>query len=333
MPRNASKADKTTRCLTLLGALVRARRGVQLSAFYKRREWGERSAYRDIDRLKKIGVPVEQPERGWYRVADGWIPSGAIDVKRDELGALDAARRLVPMLHELETLWMKLSGDNQLRLSFEPAIEGRPPTINYTPHKITIAMLQRARRDSRVVRLVYNDASGAETTRCVEPAIVRWEPALEALYLVAWCRTRSAIRTFAVHRIVSVVDTDELFVRRAEAADELGKAYRVFARPTVEHVSLLFSAAVAREVCERLWHASQATCVLADGSVRIEMQIAAPEELERTVVGYGPDVLVEAPASLADRVRELHAASVGLERFGPRRAAPRMGSVRRADTH
>jgi predicted DNA-binding transcriptional regulator YafY len=332
VPRNSSKADKTTRCLTLLGALVRAKRGIQLTAFFKQKGWPERSAYRDIERLKEIGVPVEQPERGWYRVSEGWIPSTAVDVRRDELAALDSARRLVPGLRDLDALWMKLTGDSQLRLSLDPIIDARAPAIDYTRHQVAIAILQRGARDTRVVRLVYRDAIGIETTRSVEPSIVRWEPALEALYMVGWCRTRCAIRTFAVHRIVTVQLTDEVFDRRPDAATELANAFRVFARPTVEDVSLVFSVAVAREVSERRWHTSQSISALPDGSVKIEMQVATPHELERVLLGYGPDVVVQAPASLAERVRELHAASLAPERLGPRRAGARQRAALRADT-
>ncbi len=329
MPRNVSKADKTVRCIALLIALARAKRGIQLRPFFERRGWCWRSAYRDLGTLRRAGVPVEQQERGWFRVADGWIPAGAIDVKRDELAALFAARRLAPGLPELDKLWSKLSGPNQLSLELDGWLDTRVPSIDYGRHRFAMEAVQRATRERHVLRLHYRSATGDKSSRLVEPAFVRWEPSVEAFYMVAWCRTRAAIRTFAIHRIVAVEPVDEVFAPRRDAFEEMSKAFRLWGRPDVEHVSLRFTPRVAREVCERRWHASETICETADGGVQVEMDIAAPEELERLLLGYGPDVVVEAPTKLATRIRELHAACAGVDRMGMRRAVARQSPPRR----
>lgn len=333
MPRNVSKADKTVRCIALLVALARAKRGIQLRPFFERRGWCWRSSYRDLETLRRAGVPIEKEERGWFRVAEGWVPATAIDVKRDELAALLAARRLAPALPQLEALWSKLSGPTQLSLDLDSWLDTRSPSIDYGRHRIALETVQRAIRERQVLQLDYRNASGEESRRFVEPAFVRWEPSVEAFYLVAWCRTRAAIRTFAVHRIVAVETIAELFAARREALEEMSRAFRVWARPDVEHVSLRFTPRVAREVRERRWHASEAISDTDDGGVRIEMHIGAPQELERLLLGYGPDVVVEAPTSLATRVRELHAACVRVDRMGVRRKIGQSSpSRRRVDT-
>lgn len=307
------------RCIALLVALARAKRGIQLRPFFERRGWCWRSAYRDLETLRSAGVPIEQKERGWFRVTEGWVLAAAIDVKEDELAALFVARRLAPGFPELEALWSKLSGAKQLSLELGGWLDTRSPSIDYGPHRVTIETVQSAIGERCVLQLVYRDANGEESRRFVEPALVRWEPSVEAFYLVAWCRTRGAIRTFAVHRIVAADTIAERFAPRREALDEMSKAFRVWARPHVEHVSLRFTPRVAREVRERRWHASESISATAEGGVRLEMDIAAPEELERLLLGYGPDVLVEAPSSLAARIRELHAACLGAGRMGARR--------------
>jgi hypothetical protein len=53
-----------------------------------------------------------------------------------------------------------------------------------------------------------------------------------------------------------------------------------------------------------------------DGGVVLEMDVGAPDELERWLLGYGADVAVEAPAALAERIRERHAEAAGPERLG-----------------
>lgn len=324
-----SKADKTARCIALLVALARAKRGIQLCPFFEGRGWCWRSAYRDLETLRRAGVPIESHERGWFRVAQGWIPAGAVDVKRDELAALFAARRLTPALRELEALWSKLSGPNQLALALDGWLDTRTPSIDYDRHRLTLDVVKRAISERRVVQLHYRKATGEESHRLVEPAFVRWEPSLEAFYVVAWCRTRQAIRTFAIHRIVTAEPTLEGFALRRDAFDEMSKAFRLWGRSNVEHVALRFSPRVANEVRERRWHASATICDTDDGGARLELDIAAPEELERLLLGYGPDVAVEAPASLATRIRELHAACAGVDRLELRRAPARMSPPRR----
>jgi predicted DNA-binding transcriptional regulator YafY len=322
VPKNVSKADKTVRCIALLVALARAKRGIQLRPFFERRGWCWRSAYRDLETLRRAGVPIEQHERGWFRVAEGWIPPGAIDVKRDELAALLVARRLSPGLRELDALWGKLSGPRQLALDLDGWLDMRPPSIDYGAHRLAFEAVQQAIRDRRVLRLEYRSATSAKSRRFIEPAVVRWEPSVEAFYVVAWCRMRAAIRTFAIHRIISVEPIAEKFTPRREALDEMRKAFRLWTRPHVQHVSLRFTPSVACEVRERRWHASEVISETADGGVRVEMDIAAPEELERLLLGFGPHVTVEAPTTLATRILELHASCVDVARARLRRIAP-----------
>jgi predicted DNA-binding transcriptional regulator YafY len=85
VPRHRSKEAQVVRCIALLVAMARARRGINLRQFAERRGWHWRSTYRDIETLRDAGVPVEHAEQGWYGVPEHWIPSGTVDVKRDEL--------------------------------------------------------------------------------------------------------------------------------------------------------------------------------------------------------------------------------------------------------
>ena len=317
--------------------MARAKRGINLRQFAERRGWHWRSTYRDIETLRDAGVPVEHAEQGWYGVPEHWIPSGTVDVKRDELLALFVARQLAPGLKEtivgqaLDSLWGKLStpghqpalalGDDSW---FLPRAAG---AIDYGPHRVVLETIRGAIRERRALQLQYRKADGAESERVVEPAFVHWEPAAEALYVVAWCREREALRTFAVHRIVRAQLTEELFARRRDAVAEMSKAFRLWARSKTERVALRFSPRVAGEVRERRWHATACVSDTDDGGVLLEMEVGAPEELERWLLGYGADVVVEAPSSLAARIHERHAEAAGPVRLGVLRA----GQVDRVD--
>ena len=92
---------------------------------------------------------------------------------------------------------------------------------------------------------------------------------------------------------------------------------------------------MAGEIRERRWHATQRLIDTLDGGVVLELDVAAPEELERFILGFGPDAKVIEPLSLASRVRErrLAAASVSqteLLRAPSRPSEQRNPSRRRA---
>ncbi len=329
MPRLRSNEAQAARCIALLVAMARARRGVMLRPFAERRGWNPRAAYRDVETLRAAGVPVEH-EHGWYRVADGWIPAGAVDIKRDELLALYVARRLAPGLKEtaigrsLGSLLAKLAAPNRqtaLPLGDEPSF--RCPeiaAIDLGPHHATIEAVQEAIRARHALRIGYRKAGeDAERERLIEPSFLYWCPANEALYVRAYCRERADFRLFAIHRITSAALLDEPFARRPDPAWDGGRGFRLWHRASAEHVSIRFSPAVAGEICERRWHASQHLTPTLEGGVVLEMDVAAPEELDRWLLGYGPDAVVLAPASLAERLRRRHAEAASL-RAGPLRA-------------
>ena len=310
--------------------MARAKRGVNLRQFAERRGWNWRAVYRDVESLRAAGVPVEHQEHGWFGVAEHWIPSGTVDVTCEELLALFVARHFAPGLkgtrigRALDGLWSKLSTPGRqasLHFGDETWLNARvPASIDYGPHQRVLDCARDAILQRRALHIHYRTPDGAQSDRVIEPAFVRWDPAAEALYVVAWCRRREAFRTFAVHRIMSAGITAEEVAPRREVVAEMSKAFRLWAGPKVEHVSLRFSPRVAGEVHERRWHATERWTELADGGVVLEMDIAAPEELERWLLGYGADVQVEEPADLAKRIQQRHADACAPERFGAVRA-------------
>ena len=76
---------------------------------------------------------------------------------------------------------------------------------------------------------------------------------------------------------------------------------------TPRTVTLRFHRRVAPYIQERVWHPSQELQALPDSSLRLTMQVGVGPELESWVMSFGPDVHVEAPDELADRVRRRHA--------------------------
>ncbi len=327
------------RAVALVHALLTSKRGVSLKQFADKRGWNLRALYRDVKALERAGFPVKH-EHGWWSLPPDWLPPSSVGVSSDELVALFAARNLIPGLRgtavarDLGSLWDKLSSrDNQLRLVPDDDVPygGRTfAAIDYARHAPTIAALKDAIKRRRAVWIRYRDRHGAETERVVEPGYLHWEGAGEAWYAPSWCRLRGELRMFAVHRILAVDVLDErVSARGALARKALERAFRVWYRKEVEHVVLRFGPDVAAEIRERTWHPSQRLVDDREGAVYLHLDIAAPEELQRWLLGYGASVHVIEPATLAAEIQRVHAhaAKVGSLRAAipadaPRRAAP-----------
>ena len=315
--------NQLTRAAALLHALTRGSRGVVLKPFAERSGWKLRALYRDLKALEAAGFPV-QHEHGRYWIEKGWMPAAALGLSQDELLSLFLARHTMAGLRGtrmgrgIDQLWARLA-----------ATEGQPtlvpaaplpfglrgsPAIDYSGHDATIEALQLAVGKRRAVRIRYRRPDGEESERVVEPGYLHWDGGLEAMYVVAWCRLRSAVRVFAVHRIGACQLLDELVDPRASTSERsLRRAFRVWYGEQVEHVVLRFLPPVAGEIRERRWHDSQRLHEESGGVVRLELDIAAPAELERWLLGFGAAVRVVAPSSLAERV---HAAHVDAAQLG-----------------
>jgi predicted DNA-binding transcriptional regulator YafY len=317
------------RCVALLIALARGRRGVNVRQFAERHGWSWRAVYRDIETLRAAGVPVDH-EHGWYRVPESWLPAGTVDVKPDELMALCVARQIAPGLKDtaigraLDSLWSKLSTPGRqpsLALGDETWFRvGPPAAIDYGPHQVALDAVRAAVRERRALQIRYRKPDGIESDRVIEPVLVRWDAPAEALYVFAWCRMRDEMRTFAIHRIVRAELTKEPFAPRRGAVVEMSNAFRLWSRPSVERVVLRFSRRVAGEIRERRWHPTARMTDTDDGGVVLEMEVAASDELERLLLGYGADVAIDAPVALATRVHDRHAEAIAPARLGTLRS-------------
>lgn len=318
--RRTSGGDSpVVRALALLMEVARSRRGVLLKAFAEQRGYPLRNVYRARDVLKRAGAPllVNPDHPGRWQLADGWLPASVVGPARTELLALFVARQFAPGLkgtaisRSLDSLWAKLvSPSAQQSLELEPrapmlSVRGLA-TIDYGPHHGVVEQLSKAAENQHAVWIRYRTAGGTVSDRVIEPGFLHWDGALEALYVPSWCRLRVAVRVFAVHRILAVEAMPADASRSVPRRDLLEKAFRVWHRDHAEAVEIWFSDAIAGEIRERTWHASQRLVDDRSGGVRLHLELAAPEELERWLAGFGADARVLAPQRLAESIKALH---------------------------
>jgi predicted DNA-binding transcriptional regulator YafY len=340
-----ARNDRIARLLRLLELLRDSRRGLPLKTVADRHGWNLRSLYRDVEALEQAGYAVVRDgER--YRVVDDarGVAKGAVDPA--EMLALGLARDLIGPLaptevgRALSRLQAKLLGARHQASLFSATGAGltvrRPFAIDYSTRGAVIASLERAIRERRTVSAAYQAAStGLQTRRVLEPGELYWDPGLEALYLIAYCRLRRDVRVFAVHRFAAVAVTRESYEPRPEARSDvaLRSAFRLWRAHTVKRVVVHLDASAAPHAGERKWHRSQGVRPLPGGILELSFEVAGVEEIGRWLLSFGGAAQAIEPPELVSFMREQLAS--GFARYAapaamarPRRAR---GSLSRSD--
>jgi predicted DNA-binding transcriptional regulator YafY len=319
-----ARNDRIVRVEALKQALCASRVGVPLKTLAERHDWDLRGLYRDIKALESAGYIIERDNHR-YRIVGN--PRGAAGVPdADERLALYLARQNARGWKEtslgkaLDRLWHRVSatGDGQaalLPVESTPWIATRELTgLDLGAHRTIIATLERATRARLAVNVRYLAlSSGQVSSRVIEPGELYWDPGLETLYLIAWCRLRNDVRVFAAHRFLAVVLTDEHCAPRPETRSRsaLRNAFRVWRSAHVEKIRVWFAPEVADEIRERKWLADQKIERSSSGVV-LSGEVAGLAEVERWILGYGPSAKVLEPKALAKTVAEkLRAGAAG----------------------
>ena len=201
--------ETSSRLLELL-ALLQARRDWPGAELAERLQVSTRTVRRDVDRLRRLGYPVESlsgPAGSYTLRAGTAMPPLLLD--EDEaiaiaVGLRTAARAGVTGIEEsalraLVKLEQVLPAHLRRRVAALGSATTAPPLAGPTVDPQHLPAIAAACREGECLRFVYRSREGAESRREVEPhALVnlgrRW-------YLLAWDRRRENWRIFRLDRL------------------------------------------------------------------------------------------------------------------------------------
>jgi proteasome accessory factor C len=310
--------DKFDRIFQLHAILAARKTPISLEDLTARLECSKSTLYRAIAVLRDtLHAPVEfDAELGGFRYAVakelGAFELPGLWFTPAELQALAVMRRLLkdvggglltehlgPLSKRLDELTRhrRLNlGEAAARLRF-PAIASRPAGPAF--QTVAAATLQRKK-----VWIEYHARGTNEfSERTVSPQRVTHYR--ESWYLDAWDDTKTALRCFAMDRILRATHLDQQAVDVAdvELDAHYASSYGIFGGQADKIAALHFSRERSRWVADEVWHPEQQGKFLPDGSYELRIPYRDPRELVMDILRHGPDVRVIEPQSLVEEVQ------------------------------
>jgi predicted DNA-binding transcriptional regulator YafY len=309
--------DTSARLLQLL-ALLQAQRDWSGDALAARLEVTPRTVRRDVDRLRRLGYPVDAiaGRGGGYRLGAGaTLPpllldddeavAVAVGLRTGAGGSVagieeSSARALVKLDQVLPHHLRRRVGALQ---AFTVPVGGPQTTVEAG----VLATLAAACRDSEQLRFDYRAFDDATSRRTVDP--VRLVSTGRRWYLLCWDRDRDDWRTLRVDRIASTLVVGPRVPRRDPPGDVAAFVAQAVGAAAYRHRVRVRVAAPAAVIGDRIPPTSgwveaidDHSCLLVTGADSIDRMAGFLATLDHDFVVEQPDELRAALTRVAARL-------------------------------
>jgi predicted DNA-binding transcriptional regulator YafY len=287
----------------LLGILTTLMQKERVTAPYlaEKFEVTRRTIGRDLDTLAMAGIPIvtRQGGGGGISIAPGYRLDKTI-LTTEELGSILAALRGIGTVTGqagLERMLDKLGVDEGGVVSL-----AEPVVIDFgNHHKNSLApkieRLKTAIRDRRIVSFDYYYEKGVSVRR-IEPMVVLFH--WTAWYVLGYCLTRQDFRLFKLDRLWELTLCEETFAPR-EIPPEKRDLDLCF--PDDQTLVALFHPSTRYQLIET--YGLHSFTETADGKLRLEVGYTSHSFILSWLLGFGNQVRVLEPASLAQEIRDI----------------------------
>ncbi len=281
-------------------------------------EVSTKSVHRDIEFMRdrmRLPLAFDRTRFGYYYTEDvSTFPS--LQITQGELFALLVAERA---LHQ----YRGTSFERPLLSALRKMQESLPETISLDLADVERTISFRTRAEP-ILDLAIFDTLAEATSRRQQLELEYRKPGQRQgerriidpyhlaningeWFLFAYDHLRRDIRTFVPGRIQSLKRTGKRFLRvqRFSLEDRLRDSFGVHSGRGRYEVVLRFDPAVADYIREKRWHDSQRLDDLDNGGVELRLKLSSLTEIERWVLGWGSNVEVIEPPSLAKAIAEV----------------------------
>lgn len=211
--------EKTVRLFAIMDTLRRHRGPVTAGALAAEHGVSLRTLYRDMQTLSALGAPVEGEAGVGYMLRPGFflppLMFSAEELEALVLGARWVENRPDPHLAEAAT-----NALGKIAAASPDDLRARIGDTGLWPVRMSddqaplplIAVIRRAMRAEKAVRIDYEDRNGGATKRTIWPVQIAYYESKQLI--AAWCTLRGDFRHFRSERIIAAEETGERFGRR-----------------------------------------------------------------------------------------------------------------------
>ncbi|MCZ8516233.1 YafY family protein [Paenibacillus filicis] len=269
-----------------------------------------RTIYRDLETINMAGIPIVSYSgaQGGYEIMDRFrlerqflsmeeLQSIVIALKgiRSALGEEDIAL----LLDKVGTLVDRTDKSGASGLSGQLLVDFNP-WQGGERYKEKLSILREAIRENRFIAFAYTSSQGEASERRCEPMGLVLKGFV--WYLYGYCSLREDFRVFRLSRIEELRMLQDTFERRPETLEQLDYRWRrQEAPPVCVKLVLEFQPGAKARVRDYFVHGEIVT--RPDGTLLVTAH--QPEEpwLYSMLLGYGADVRILEPESVAQAVR------------------------------
>jgi len=334
------RGDQLSRQWRILRQIEVSKNGLTATEIAERGGISPRTAYRDLDDLQLAGFPLfaEKGEKGnRWKFVEKYKFKVPQPFTFTELMSLHLSRDLFKMFkgtvffESLESLFDKVRSTlppqtlaylDRIQSTFHMGIK---PYKDYARFREIINKVNQAAIECRRIEVLYLPLrSKRETHRKIDPYKIWFFEG--TIYIIGFCHLRNEVRTFVIDRIKLLSLLDEKFELPDDFdLDEYTRHSFKVMQDELYTVKVRITPAWARYIGEKIWHESQRSRKLDDGSLELTFQVAGLDEIKQWIMSLGPEAYIEEPKRLRDMVKaDLKKALVQYEGIRPVYQEPAM---------
>ncbi len=276
----------------------------------------KRTVFRYIEIINFIDPVEYDPEKKGYKFTHG-DRIKKLSLSDSELLTLFAAGETVSRLGNIFGETFQELANKMASMAKPGKKKGDIPILVKIPEPIrpdhfdeNFRAISSCIQDKRCIDLIYKAQHSKEVTeRTVDPYGLVFHEGV--WILVAFCRLRNRIRSFALDRIIGLKERWHCFTPFPDfdLKEYLSHSWGVVDGSEVE-LTVRFTKKISDYILRKdKWHPSEKRVVLPDGSAELTFTVAGVEEVKRWIYSWLPDAEVINPDWLRERIRkELSAA-------------------------
>ena len=282
-----------------------AKRKVTASYLAEKHEISSRTVYRYIDLMSNtIPVYVKRGRNGGICISDNYkLPMGFM-TKDEYEAAIEALSAMYSQLPQERFL------DAKRKLSAQVKAEMRDVTLSGELGNILVdggtwgdthtfsdkmRLVEEALRDHTVLDVEYHSRIGEKTQRKIEPHVLVFKQ--NVWYVFAFCHKQRAFRLFRLGRIFAASKTDETFVKRPFAREDIPLNYWTSERTVTAVFAIDERAFADAQDWLGVEHMQRKS-----GKWQAEVTLPDDETLVQKIVSLGAGIKVVEPKELCERV-------------------------------